>query len=192
MKADPDLYLLYFLPIKYMKIADSSKKWYNFGMNNSLSTIREYPTYAKGTVLLVNFDFYRHWGIADGNGGVISASNSKGEVVHEPAAEFADNREIVVNGNVKYAPNVAAYERMKKQLGTSYNLLEWNCEHLVNWAFGFKPESKQVEVALTATGAAIGYGMGKTWQGAAIGGILGLLLAKISSNNNRTQQIVAK
>ncbi len=155
-------------------------------MNKSLSTIREYPSYAKGTVLLVVFDLYRHWGIADGIGGVISASNRKGKVVHESLAEFADNREIVVNGNDKYAPNTTAYDRIKTQLGAPYNLLECNCEHFVNWAFGFKPESKQVEVALTATGAAIGYGMGKTWQGAAIGGILGLLLAKISSNNNRT------
>ncbi len=162
------------------------KKWYNFAMNNSLSTIREYPPYAKGTVLLVDFDLYRHWGISDGNGGVISASNHKGEVVHESDAEFADNREIIAHPNDKYAPDTTAYDRIKTQLGEPYNLLEWNCEHLVNWAFGFKPESKQVEVALTATGAAIGYGMGKTWQGAAIGGILGLLLAKISSNNNRT------
>ncbi len=155
-------------------------------MNNSLSTIREYPPYAKGTVLLVWLDFYYHWGIADGVGGVISASNRKGKVVHEPVQEFADNREIKVSNDVKYAPKPAAYEKIKLQLGAPYNLLECNCEHYVNSAFGFEPESKQVEVALATTGAAIGYQMGKTWQGAAIGGILGLLLAKIASNNNRT------
>ncbi len=156
-------------------------------MNNGLSTIREYPLYAKGTVLLADFDLYRHWGIADGIGGVISASNRKGKVVHEPVAEFADNKEIVVNDNDKYAPSVAAYEKTKQQLDTPYNLLEWNCEHLVNWAFGFKAESKQIEEAFLITaGAGIGYEAGKTWQSAAIGGLLGLLLAKALSNNNHT------
>ncbi len=159
-------------------------------MYNGLSIIKKH--HAKGTVLLVTFDLYCHWGIADGVGGVISASKHKGKVVHESEAEFADNREIIAHSDDKYAPNTTAYDRIKTQLGASYNLLECNCEHFVNWAFGFKPESKQVEVALATTGVAIGYGMGKTWQGAAIGGILGLLLAKTSSNITEQQQIAAK
>ncbi len=147
-------------------------------MNNGLSTIKKH--HAKGTVLLVTFDLYCHWGIADGVGGVISASKRKGKVVHESEAEFSDNRKIVVNK--RYTPSVAAYKRIETRLGAPYNLLECNCEHYVNWAFDLKPESKQVEVALATTGAAIVLGVSKTWQGAALGVFLVFLLAKTSSN----------
>lgn len=113
-----------------------------------------------GDILSVICDFhgvsYHHYGFAVGDGRVIHASKVKGKVVEESEAEFSAGKPITVCRAITSNDKVAAYQRVKSQIGKSYHLFADNCEHFVRWGHGLKKESRQIQkYALASVGGGI-------------------------------------
>lgn len=106
-----------------------------------------------GTLVSVMVGPFKHYGIVSGRaiGGmphVISNSRRKGAVAEEPVSVFSGGKSIKVHGRLGELSPSAVVSRARSQLGKTYNLLRWNCEHFVRWAYGIKVESPQLQRTL--------------------------------------------
>src|SRR6185437_842991 len=90
-----------------------------------------------GTVVSVPFlGIFRHRGIVsdrchDGKPMVISNAASAGGVTEEPWDTFAAGGEVAVEGYPSALPPCAVVQRARGRIGSSYQLFNWNCEHLI-------------------------------------------------------------
>ena len=111
--------------------------------------------YAKGTTLLLDFGIFNHYGIADGCGGVIHNSKKYFMVTHESEAAFAEGKDIIVS-DITSNNSTYAFNKAKRYIGMSYDLLESNCEHFVRLCHGLDVESTQIQkYLLVSTSAGI-------------------------------------
>lgn len=106
--------------------------------------------YQKGTTLLVDYGTFSHYGISDGNGGVIHNSKKRMMVMHESEIEFSDGKEICVS-NIKSNNPQYALKKAISYIGMPYNLVKSNCEHFVRLCHGLNVESTQIQKYLLAT-----------------------------------------
>ena len=109
--------------------------------------------YAKGTTLLLDFGIFNHYGIADGCGGVIHNSKKYFMVTHESEADFAEGKDIIVS-DITSNNSTYAFNKAKRYIGMSYDLLQSNCEHFVRLCHGLEVESTQIQKYLLASAAA--------------------------------------
>jgi hypothetical protein len=120
-----------------------------------------YP--APGTVVSIPlYVFWRHKGLISdrwhqGKPIVISNSGRAGYVCEEPWDVFAAGYPVQFDGYPSGLPSFEVLRRARALIGTRYQPLHWNCDHLVAVAHGQEPESPQV--AATATVAVIAVGI---------------------------------
>jgi hypothetical protein len=132
-------------------------------MNQSINSTVVHP----GTILSTSRGFYRHFGIAtdnyvNGQPMVISNSGAHGRVVEESLEQFQGQGDIKNEGYWGKLPYQEVLARARKKLGSSYSLLDWNCEHFVRLAHGLKPESPQVAfVAVLCVGVLFAVGLSR-------------------------------
>ena len=96
---------------------------------------------------------YRHRGIVsdrfyDGKPMVISNSARAGGVHEEPWDEFSQGKLVNVEEMQSGTSHWKTIRRARSRIGTPYDLLTWNCEHLVGFAKGLSPSSPQVSVTV--------------------------------------------
>lgn len=109
---------------------------------------RAYP--APGTVVSVPIALgFRHKGIVsdrwlNGKPMVISGSNRMGYVVEETWDVFSGGIEHRVENIDGVVSGMTAVMRARSKVGTTYSLLEWNCDHVVHYAVGLEPRSPQI------------------------------------------------
>lgn len=103
-----------------------------------------------GTVVSAPFlGIFRHRGLVsdrchNGKPMVISNSAPAGGVTEEPWDTFAAGNEVTIEGYPSDLPPWTVIQRARVRIGTSYQLFNWNCEHLVSYAHGQRPASPQV------------------------------------------------
>lgn len=103
-----------------------------------------------GTVVSVSFlGVFRHKGIVSdrcnaGKPMVISNSPTAGSVTEEPWDTFAAGNEVTDEGYPSEFTSCTVVQRAREQIGSPYQLFNWNCEHLVSYAHGQSPTSPQV------------------------------------------------
>ena len=97
-----------------------------------------------GTTIKVSHDLYDHYGISDGQGGVIHNSKKKGCVSHVTINEFSNGRKVATS-NICGDSLQTAFDNAKKYLSTPYILFSSNCEHFVRVAHGLEKESVQLQ-----------------------------------------------
>lgn len=107
-----------------------------------------------GSLISVQFlGIYRHVGIVsdrwcNGKPMVISNSDRAGGVREEPWNVFAAGRAVTVEASQHDTSGHVIIARARSRIGTRYNLLTWNCEHLVQFAQGINSSSPQVVATL--------------------------------------------
>lgn len=89
-----------------------------------------------------------HYGIVSGFDRVISASRKLGKVVETTVEQFADGQQVLVHGYRGQLSAATVIQRARSKLGEPYDVFKLNCERLVNWTHGFKPQSPQPVRAL--------------------------------------------
>ncbi len=104
---------------------------------------------------------YRHKGIVsdqwyDGKPMVISNSARAGGVYEEPWDEFAGGREVRNEKLCGDFPPHVIISRARSFLGTKYDLLNWNCDHLVTEALGLNRESPQLQATVAVLALTLG------------------------------------
>lgn len=97
------------------------------------------------------YGFIDHFGLATGDGRVISNSMRHGGVVIQSEAEFSAGKSVRRHGSPNSAGAQAAVMRAYFRIGEPWKAFDDNCEHFVRWAYGMKAESPQA-TALTALG----------------------------------------
>lgn len=97
------------------------------------------------------YGFIDHFGLATGDGRVISNSMRHGGVVMQSEAEFSERKQVRRYGSPNPAGAQAAVMRAYLRIGEPWKAFDDNCEHFVRWAYGMKAESPQA-MALTALG----------------------------------------
>lgn len=75
---------------------------------------------------------------------VISGSNRQGKVVEETWSAFAPTGKWKVETLTGPVSGLAVVERARSILGTPYDLLTWNCDHVTHYALGLRPQSPQL------------------------------------------------
>lgn len=103
-----------------------------------------------GTIVSVPFGPFHHLGIVSDRQGsrtpyIISCSRRAGQVAEETAHDFANGGDIKIHGYPSKLGPVQVIQRARSQLGSKYDLFNWNCEHFVHWAHGLKLESPQLQ-----------------------------------------------
>jgi len=97
------------------------------------------------------YGFIDHYGLATGDGYVISNSMRHGGVVTQSEAEFSAGKQVCRYGSPNPAGAQAAVLRAYHRVGEPWKLFDDNCEHFVRWAYGMKAQSPQA-TALTGLG----------------------------------------
>lgn len=130
-------------------------------MNLASSQSLALPYPLPGSVISIPFLLvYRHLGIVSDrwHGGkpmVISNSARRGGVYEEPWDVFAQKQSVTVENADSTLPPSRAVSRARSRIGTPYDAITWNCEHLVGHARGLRPSSPQVLATLAV--AALGW-----------------------------------
>ncbi len=106
-----------------------------------------------GTVVGTRVGLITHVGIvtdrhAGGQPMVISNSMRSGRVEEEPLRIFQGGFPLVPVTQPALVPASEVLSRARQKLGTRWDLLSWNCEHFVHWAFGQDPKSPQLRAGL--------------------------------------------
>lgn len=124
-----------------------------------------------GTVVWIPvFLIYRHSGIVSdrwwgGKPMVISSSGRRGGVFEEPWDEFRQGSPVYLegNGHPGTLPSHEILRRARSVIGTSYDLLTWNCDDLVTYAHGIKSQATQLGAtfAIAVIGCVLLLGMRK-------------------------------
>ena len=98
----------------------------------------------------------KHYGVCTGigpDGDYWFIHNVRGRgVIHTTRKGFAGNRDIIVEQVPTPGMQWAVVERARSFLGTEYNMLFFNCEHLANLAVNGRIESKQVQDGVATAG----------------------------------------
>ncbi|ELR63544.1 hypothetical protein C942_03560 [Photobacterium marinum] len=134
--------------------------------------------YPVGIVLKIRCSTYWHYGISDGEGGVIHNSKKRLRVQIDSLDDFTEGREIVVSSITSENPR-RAFHYAKKHIGRPYNLFNQNCEQFVREAHGLDVECTQFQKLLvTLTGSyMVVRGEQPTMKMAGIGMLLGALMS---------------
>lgn len=85
----------------------------------------------------------------DGMPKVISNSPQAGGVAAESWHAFTHGKPLSVDRGIPYPESALILARARSRIGTPYDLLKWNCEHLVSFASGNAPKSPQVNATIT-------------------------------------------
>ncbi|MFA6309973.1 MAG: lecithin retinol acyltransferase family protein [Sterolibacterium sp.] len=87
---------------------------------------------------------------------VISNSRRTGGVAEEPLNIFQGGYALVdVAQATASMPVWQVLLRARSMIGSRWNLFSWNCEHFVNWAYGFEAKSRQLDQASAFAGVAL-------------------------------------
>lgn len=113
-----------------------------------------------GTVVGARLGLITHVGIvtdryAGGQPMVISNSMRSGRVEEEPLRIFQGGFPLVPVTQPALVPASEVLSRARQKLGTRWDLLSWNCEHFVHWAFGQDPKSPQLRAGLISSVAVL-------------------------------------
>jgi hypothetical protein len=105
--------------------------------------------------------FFRHKGVVSdrwqgGNPMVISNSARAGGIAEESWETFAGGQTVISEGYPNNLPPYEVLHRARSLIGTKYQLLNWNCEHLTRYAHGLEPQSPQIAATLLIAAVAIG------------------------------------
>jgi hypothetical protein len=108
------------------------------------------PGYVVSVPLLLLF---RHKGIVSerihlGKPLVISGSGRAGKVCEEPWDNFAAGSVPQIDGYPSKLPAHEVVRRARQTVGKAYQVLQWNCDHVVAFAHRQKLESRQVHGAI--------------------------------------------
>ena len=105
-----------------------------------------------GDVLAISCGIYTHYTIISDQYGpdakpmLISASNRTGTVREEIWSNVITNEKIKHHPKPRSVSAETVLKRARSQAGSwSYNLLNRNCEHFVNWCTGLGLNSKQIK-----------------------------------------------
>ena len=90
----------------------------------------------------------RHVGVFVGNGQVIHNSKVHLRVVEESLVAFAEGAPITIEARARAGTEWLVVARARQHLGSVYDLLFWNCEHLVEYARTGTASSPQLTGAL--------------------------------------------
>lgn len=118
-----------------------------------------------GTVVSTPFLLvYRHRGIVSdrwylGKPMVISGSGRAGSVIEEPWDVFAAGHQVRDDGYPSALPPHEVLRRARAVIGTRYQTLYWNCDHLVAVAHGQELDSPQVAATVVVAVLALGFGL---------------------------------
>jgi hypothetical protein len=101
------------------------------------------------SVLEVRYFGFRHRGIVvgwDGAGQPLVASNSaaRSGVCVETLGDFSDGRDVTIAELPHQELHPAILQRVRKKLGSKYDLVSWNCDHFVEWSLGREVKSTQL------------------------------------------------
>lgn len=113
-----------------------------------------------GKVIGVRVGLVTHKGIVSGRNSygewmVISNSKRAGGVYEEPLSVFQGRYKLVpVKQPLSDMPTWLVLVQARKMLGARWDVSTWNCEHFVNYAFGLKLESPQLQAAVAMLGIA--------------------------------------
>ncbi len=112
------------------------------------------------TIVSVSRGIYRHVGLVtdrhrDGMPMVIANAASTSGVAEISWDEFSEGKVVQVEGFPGTVPATTALARVRSKIGTPYNLLNWNCEHLVRYAHDLPPKSPQLALAAMGLLAAL-------------------------------------
>ncbi|WP_299018606.1 lecithin retinol acyltransferase family protein [uncultured Photobacterium sp.] len=103
--------------------------------------------YPMGTVLKIRCSTYWHYGISDGEGGVIHNSKKRLRVQIDSLKDFTEGRDIVVSNITSDKPE-RAFHYATQHIGRPYNLFNQNCEQFVREAHGLDIECTQFQQCL--------------------------------------------
>jgi hypothetical protein len=108
-----------------------------------------------GTVLRVSHGLYDHVGLLsdigiDGERTVVSFSARSGGLLEERFSQFADGREVLVDGYPGQLPPFVVLARARALGRRAYAWLTFNCEHFIRHAHGIPEESPQLRQWLVA------------------------------------------
>lgn len=108
--------------------------------------------YKAGDVIETWRILYWHVGIVsdrcvDGEQLVLSCSGAQSKVVEESMSKFSQGFPIRKK-EIPHTLNTGEIlNRARSQLGRSYDLFSWNCEHFVSYSLGHAPRSPQLVLA---------------------------------------------
>lgn len=107
-------------------------------------------SYRAGQLVATRRLLYWHIGIVterweNGEQMVISCSGSQQRVVEERMSVFRQGASIERRQALSNLSGAQVVMRARAKLGQTYNLLAWNCEHFVYYAFGLNPQSPQLD-----------------------------------------------
>lgn len=95
---------------------------------------------------------HTHWGllVQDWLGNAVVYANCPGKgVVRQTLDQFRDGRPFeIVKATTGLSEN-QILRRAHQAMGRPYDLLNWNCDHFVQWALGNEVKSPQLKVAAT-------------------------------------------
>jgi HRAS-like suppressor 3 len=101
-----------------------------------------------GSILSVNLGLYTHVGLVTGHdhrGLPLITSNSlrRGGVFQESFEAFCEGRPCKLVAAAGHDA-LLLVQRARSAIGSSYDLLRFNCEHFIEWVRGNSPTSGQV------------------------------------------------
>lgn len=114
-----------------------------------------------GTIVEIDFGLYKHPGVVtdrimNSMPMVISNSFRKKGVFEESWEEFSNGEKVDISGYPGHLSPDEVLSRARSRLGTRWNLINWNCEHFVNWSHGLKMRSPQLKTCAFYAVAIIG------------------------------------
>ncbi len=102
-----------------------------------------------GDVLSISCGLYRHYMIIIGDDLVVHASKEKKAVEAEALRDVCGGKQIANHGRWSKLSNAELILRANDELGKSYRIFGWNCDHVVRRISGTKVASPQVAMAMT-------------------------------------------
>jgi hypothetical protein len=104
--------------------------------------------------------FYRHKGIVSDrlSGGkpmVISNSARRGGVYEESWDQFSEGQQVSSEGYPGTLPYYEVIARAHEKIGSRYNVFNWNCDSLANYAHGLPTQSPQLALTLLLLGVGL-------------------------------------
>jgi hypothetical protein len=112
-----------------------------------------------GTIVSVSLGFgFRHRGVVSdkwekGIPMIISNSRKAGGVTESTWETFGCLEHWRVDETSGPAAGLRAVQRARSQISTQYDLVNWNCDHLVYYSVGLPPQSPQILISATIAAA---------------------------------------
>ena len=100
-----------------------------------------------GSVIAIRQWWGEHWGIVAsepfGRTTIVSNRGLRDGVTEELWQDVAGDAEYRIVPLASEVPAHFIVERARSKIGTRYDFWTWNCQDLVYWALGLKPQSPQ-------------------------------------------------